>query len=187
MVVYSERVEMVTASRRLFLLAVAVGLAFYFTRDIEDWQAWWEVGQKILTHLHVAVGAVTAIGLAFSNQMVIELTNNDLVLHAALSRKRIPLKEIRGAKTLPEISPDHPTFSFLSFIGWHTSFVSQVVKTGVHLSFFDGTTIEFSSNNADHMASMIDQLARQAVAREPLESAAKTPSVLATTVRRMFR
>lgn len=181
MVVYSEHVEMITANRRLFLVLLAVALLVYLAWDIEDFDAAWKLGSVLLTHLHVVIGAATGFVLAFSNRMTIELTNETLFLRAGASRQRIHLKEISGARALSEIVLDHPAFSFLSIIGWHTNFVSQIVKTGVRLSPFDGRTVEFSTNNPDHVASMIDQLARQAVTREPLELAGKAGQVHTST------
>jgi hypothetical protein len=188
MVVYSERVEMITANRRWFLLAVAAGLIAYLAwdLDVQDWDSFWDFVRRIGSHWHLAVGAIATLALAFSNQMIIELTNEALLLRAGANRKRIPLKEISSAKAFAEIVQDHPALSFFSIVGWHRSFVSQVVKSGVRVSLFVGSTEEFSSNNPDHVASMIDELARQAVARAPLESPGRPRSSLAAAVKRIL-
>jgi hypothetical protein len=188
MAVYSERVEMITPGSRLFLLAVTAGLIVLLVRvtDFEKMESFWDIARELIGHLHWVIGAIASTTLAFSNQMVIELTNDKLALRAGAAVKRIPLKEISAAKAFAEIGQEHPQFSFLSFIGWHTSFVSQVVKTGVRLSFFDGKTMDFSCNNPDHLSSMIDELARQAGARDPLKVGDEAASRAVEVLRRIL-
>lgn len=188
MVIYSERVEMITAGNRLSLIAITAGLVVFlaWNADISKSDSVWDIAQKALGHLHWVIGAIASATLAFSNQMAIELTNETLVLRAGTVVKRIRLKEISAAKAFAVIGQEHPKFSFLSMIGWHRSFVSQVVKSGVRVSLFSGTTEEFSSNNPDHLAAVIDELARQAVAREPLERADRSTASLAAAARALL-
>lgn len=188
MVIYSEHVKMITPGRRLFLLAVTAGLIAFLAwdADIKNWESLWELARKLAGHFHWVIVAAATATLAFSNQMVIELTNEKLMLRAGAMVKRIPLKEISVARAFAQIGQQHPRFSLLSVVGWHSSFVSQVVKSGVRVSLLSGDTEEFSSNNADHLAAMIDDLARQTAAREPQERVGRSTSRVAGVARRFL-
>jgi hypothetical protein len=78
MAVYSERVEMITPGSRLFLLAVTAGLIVLLVRvtDFEKMESFWDIARELIGHLHWVIGAIASTTLAFSNQMVIELTND---------------------------------------------------------------------------------------------------------------
>lgn len=177
MEVYSEHVEMITANRRLFLLLIAVGLIAYVAWSAEDLDSLQQFGRRLMSHWHLLMGAVAAASLAFSNHMVVRLTGDALSLRAGASFRRVALGEISSARALAEIGQGHTQHSVLSMLGLHGGFMSQVVKTGVRLSFFDGKTLDFSSNNPDHLAAMIEQMAQQAVAGEPLQQAGKLPKL----------
>lgn len=151
MALYTESVELWPEGRRgllLAIVAVAVALLVYFNPTPTSMR---EFGAFLLQHWHLLAGLATAVVVAFSNHLEIELTNEQLILRIGPHSRRIPLASVIAARPILA-APGEKRASWMSFV---PSYVSEVVPARVELHFTDGKTFAFSSHNPAHLAEMI--------------------------------